>query len=154
MALQQHAKWRWFAKFSSSPELSQLAMGEFVSELLRMHARSAVGASDASPKLQIFSAHDSTIVTILCVLGLVLPVSPTAGSTAPSADVAEEEALFEAIWPDYAALLEMQLVECAPGGKHEVQFLLNEQLLQTADGQTSFPLEQLQQLLDPRAAGG
>ena len=59
-------------KFSSSRELQHLAIGGFVRELLH----TAANGDDA--KLHIFSAHDSTISTVICALGLrlQLPLSP------------------------------------------------------------------------------
>jgi hypothetical protein len=131
----RHAKWRWFAKFSSSEELARLAMGPFVDELLNN------AAHDASPKLMIYSAHDSTIATIICVLGLRLPPPKEVTSVelattpaeaeavaeppaSPSKDIAEEEAVYGTLWPEYGAVFEMQLVEDLATGKLSHQPLL------------------------------
>lgn len=114
--MQMHAKWRWFKKFSSGRLLQRLAIGEFVSELLQT-------AQGGDSKLHIFSAHDSTIVSVLCALGLRLPGEPVDCTS-------DEEMLFAQMWPEYGASFEIHVSSDMDGEQHVRFFVDGERPLQ------------------------
>mmetsp|Transcript_27886 Transcript_27886/g.41158 ORF Transcript_27886/g.41158 Transcript_27886/m.41158 type:complete len:477 (-) Transcript_27886:71-1501(-) len=86
-----HTAWRWFHLFRH-PRLAHLAMhsfcyGKIVKEMLEFNTNN----NDTSKKqLFLYSAHDSTLIGMLCALHLQQAAS----------------------WPDYASYLKLELVQC------------------------------------------
>ena len=127
-----HVAWRWFENLGH-PILAKAAMSKFANELIddmrrRVNEDKEVGgivATAASPdhlhnkvavpKLCIYSAHDSTLIGLLCVLQLERPT----------------------MWPEYGSALKVELLRednetAADGGddsKYWVRFSLNGQVL-------------------------
>lgn len=100
-AIGAHTAWRWFQTLSH-PRLIYLAMHDFV--LKQMQAF----GSDAVP-LTIWSAHDSTLIALLCAYRLQRP----------------------AVWPEYASYLVLELVEQIATQEKFVRFSLNGERLQS-----------------------
>ena len=127
-----HVAWRWFENLGH-PILAKAAMSKFANELIddmrrRVNEDKEVGGivataaspdhlhnKDAVPKLCIYSAHDSTLIGLLCVLQLERPT----------------------MWPEYGSALKVELLRednetAADGGddiKYWVRFSLNGQVL-------------------------
>jgi hypothetical protein len=137
-----HVAWRWFENLGH-PVLAKSAMWKFASGLVEEMSRKAnedlvgprgdaagVGGTEVSPEagqgckeepmLCIYSAHDSTLIGLLCVLGLEQPVE----------------------WPEYGSALKLELLREEEGGdacadghadallrRHWVRFSLNGQVL-------------------------
>jgi hypothetical protein len=81
-----HLAWRWLETLRH-PRMSYLAMNTFATHLLRamVHAETEVPAL-------LYSAHDSTLIGLMCVFRLEQP----------------------AVWPDYASFLKIELMEILP----------------------------------------
>jgi acid phosphatase len=128
-----HVAWRWFENLGH-PILAKAAMSKFANKLIDDMRRmvnedkvvggttnSVAAASpdhinkDAVPRLCIYSAHDSTLIGLLCVLQLERPT----------------------VWPEYGSALKVELLRedkktAANGGddiKYWVRFSLNGEVL-------------------------
>jgi Histidine phosphatase superfamily (branch 2) len=113
----QHAAWRWF-EILRHPRLAFLAMSPLARLQLDYFAQVVDRTNDDSPRLTIWSAHDSTLIGLLCLYRLEKPAE----------------------WPEYASYLMLELLEetCQGGGKQWwVRFSLNGQVLKSQWGQDS-----------------
>lgn len=97
-----HTAWRWFQTLSN-PRLIYLAMHEFVSKQMD------VFKTDESEPLTVWSAHDSTLIALLCAYRLERPD----------------------VWPEYASYIVMELVEQVESNERFVRFSINGQRLQS-----------------------
>lgn len=82
-ALSAHCAWRWFESLRH-PRLSYLAMHKFTHNLLHVARH-----HETEPRLTIYSAHDSTLIGLLCAFRLEIP----------------------SVWPEYGSYLKMELLE-------------------------------------------
>jgi len=97
-----HTAWRWFQTLSN-PRLIYLAMHDFV--IKQMNVFKTV----ESESLTVWSAHDSTLIALLCAYRLERPD----------------------VWPEYASYLVMELVEQIDSMERFVRFSINGQRLQS-----------------------
>ena len=130
----KHVAWRWFENLSH-PVLAKSAMWKFANKLVGdMEHKVACVQRETEcteeeyieePMLCIYSAHDSTLIGLLCVLQLEQPES----------------------WPEYGSYLKAELIqEEIDGGavQHWVRFSLNGQLLRSTwmrDDESNEPAE-------------
>ena len=101
-AITRYTAWRWFQTLSH-PRLIYLAMHDFVMKQMNIFQ-----SADSEP-LTIWSAHDSTLIALLCAYRLERP----------------------AVWPEYASYLVMELVEEVHSREKFVRFSINGQRLQS-----------------------
>ena len=88
-AISSHAAWRWFENLRH-PRLARLAMHGMVASIMEALRRTAAGdVSEDEPRLRIYSAHDSTLIGLLCAFHLDQPSQ----------------------WPEYASYLRTDLIE-------------------------------------------
>lgn len=121
----RHVAWRWFENLSH-PVLAKSAMWKFANKLVgdmehKVACLQRGGEECAAeeecieePMLCIYSAHDSTLIGLLCVLQLEQPE----------------------FWPEYGSYLKAELIEEQIDGDSEsvqywVRFSLNGQLLRS-----------------------
>ena len=143
-----HVAWRWFENLRH-PVLAKAAMWRFADRLvdsLERKVNEGVSLDDSmeitteekcaeEPWLCIFSAHDSTLIGLLCILQLEMP----------------------SVWPEYGSALKVELIQEEEGDKviqHWVRFSLNGQVLRCLwlpdnDGKPSamVPLEKLADMI-------
>eukprot|EP00814_Leptocylindrus_danicus_P014005 CAMPEP_0116013360 /NCGR_PEP_ID=MMETSP0321-20121206/5683_1 /TAXON_ID=163516 /ORGANISM="Leptocylindrus danicus var. danicus, Strain B650" /LENGTH=375 /DNA_ID=CAMNT_0003482901 /DNA_START=164 /DNA_END=1291 /DNA_ORIENTATION=- len=88
--ISEHAAWRWFSMLRH-PILSSIAMDTMVSEIIQNAHKGRDGNEEFYP-LHIYSAHDSTLIGLMCALRLEQPSQ----------------------WPEYASALKIEIfeVEC------------------------------------------
>ena len=121
-AISGHAAWRWFQNLRH-PSLARLAMHEMVQDMVDGLHRSKncprIGTEDDEPFLHVFSAHDSTLMGLICAFHLQQPSQ----------------------WPHYASYIkvelieveDVQLLEAAQSQKeYFVRFSLNGEVLRSA----------------------
>ena len=101
-AIGKHTAWRWFQTLSH-PRLIYLAMHDFVNKQMDVFKR------QESEHLTIWSAHDSTLIAIMCAYRLERP----------------------AVWPEYASYVVLELVEETVTKELFVRFSINGQRLQS-----------------------
>ena len=100
--ISKYTAWRWFESLRH-PRLAYLAMNPFVSRIIdSMHNH------DTEPPVIIYSAHDSTLIGLMCGFRLEQP----------------------SVWPEYGSYLKMELLEVQTVGDekekhHVVRFSLN-----------------------------
>eukprot|EP00563_Minutocellus_polymorphus_P001952 CAMPEP_0181035726 /NCGR_PEP_ID=MMETSP1070-20121207/8474_1 /TAXON_ID=265543 /ORGANISM="Minutocellus polymorphus, Strain NH13" /LENGTH=489 /DNA_ID=CAMNT_0023113299 /DNA_START=61 /DNA_END=1530 /DNA_ORIENTATION=- len=91
-AISSHAAWRWFQNLRH-PRLARLAMYEMVQDIVDGLHRSKncprSGTDDDEPLLHVFSAHDSTLMGLICAFHLQQPSQ----------------------WPHYASYIKVELIE-------------------------------------------
>lgn len=132
----KHVAWRWFENLSH-PVLAKSAMWKFADKLVKdMEQKVACvqkrekGIDDEEcdieePLLCIYSAHDSTLIGLLCVLQLEQPET----------------------WPEYGSYLKAELIQEDIDGKavqNWVRFSLNGQVLRSTwmrDDESNEPAE-------------
>ena len=105
-AVVQHAAWRWFETFRH-PRLAFLGMHAFCNVLITASSRAA--QSSTAP-LTLYSAHDSTLIGLLCAFKLEQPVR----------------------WPEYGSYWMMELLEeemANDTNRFYIRFSLNGQVL-------------------------
>ena len=143
-----HVAWRWFENLRH-PVLAKAAMWRFADRLLDSLERKVnEGFSHddnmetkiedkcaEEPRFCIFSAHDSTLIGLLCILQLEMP----------------------SVWPEYGSALKVELIQEEEDDKvvqHWVRFSLNGQVLRCLwlsddDGKPSamVPLEKLADMI-------
>eukprot|EP00580_Thalassiosira_gravida_P018585 CAMPEP_0201661860 /NCGR_PEP_ID=MMETSP0494-20130426/4104_1 /ASSEMBLY_ACC=CAM_ASM_000839 /TAXON_ID=420259 /ORGANISM="Thalassiosira gravida, Strain GMp14c1" /LENGTH=481 /DNA_ID=CAMNT_0048140081 /DNA_START=87 /DNA_END=1532 /DNA_ORIENTATION=+ len=158
-AVSDHVAWRWFENLRH-PVLAKSAMWKFASRLVENMQRKAdehdrhVGAESDSmemvveeyeqecieePWLCIYSAHDSTLIGLLCVLQLEQPAE----------------------WPEYGSALKVELIGEEDGDRptkalqHWVRFSLNGQVLRSTwlvddnnETATMVPLDRLADMIE------
>lgn len=79
----QHAAWRWFETFRH-PRLAYLSMNDMCSRMV-----DSCKNHGSEPPMTLYSAHDSTLIGLLCAFKLEQP----------------------AIWPEYGSYIMMELLE-------------------------------------------
>ena len=87
-AISAHAAWKWMDCLRN-PRLAYLAMNPMTSSIVKNMKRRLEGHEDAAP-LTIYSAHDSTLIGLLCAFRLEQPAK----------------------WPEYGECLKIELIEC------------------------------------------
>ena len=91
-AISAHAAWRWFENLRH-PRLARLAMHDMTTSIVDGLKKSKscprTGTDKDEPLLHIFSAHDSTLIGLLCAFHLQQPSQ----------------------WPEYASFIKIELVE-------------------------------------------
>lgn len=106
-ALSAHTAWKWFQSLRS-PRLAYLSMRRFT-EILA----STLQRREEEPPLIVYSCHDSSLVGLLCALNLDQP----------------------SVWPEYGAVLKMELLEKKKDGddtlNYVLRFFLNGELLKS-----------------------
>jgi acid phosphatase len=130
-AVSNHVAWRWFENLRH-PILAKSAMWKFANSLLEsmdrkieIDCRCCDCASDGEeeecidePCLRIYSAHDSTLIGLLCLLQLERPAE----------------------WPEYGSYLKIELIreedddgenEAEKKSRYFVRFSLNGQVLKS-----------------------
>jgi Histidine phosphatase superfamily (branch 2) len=119
-AISQHAAWTWFQAFSH-PRLAHLAMGKLTQSMMDYFEHDdsdggSVRSKEAGTKLTIWSAHDSTLICLLCAFRLEQP----------------------AVWPEYGSYLMVELLQDTdhPQDRY-VRFSLNGQMLRSKWGSSS-----------------
>lgn len=118
-AISGHAAWRWFENLRN-PRLARLAMYEMVQDMVNGLHRSKncprKGTNDDEPLLHVFSAHDSTLMGLICAFHLENPSQ----------------------WPHYASYIKVELIEVEevdgdkPRREYFVRFSLNGEVLRSA----------------------
>ena len=121
-AISGHAAWRWFQNLRH-PKLARLAMYEMVQDMVDGLHRSKncprSGTEDDEPFLHVFSAHDSTLMGLICAFHLQQPSQ----------------------WPHYASYIKVELIEVEDIQSSEatqsqkgyfVRFSLNGEVLRSA----------------------
>ena len=131
-----HVAWKWFENLRH-PVLAKTAMWRFASSLvdnMQQKVNEDIDCNDEEPWLCLFSAHDSTLVGLLCVLQLEMP----------------------SVWPEYASAVKVELIQEEDEDKivqHWVRFSLNGQVLRStwmeADGKhaSMVPLDKLTDMI-------
>ena len=120
----KHVAWRWFENLSH-PVLAKSAMWKFANKLVddmehkvecSQREEEAITEEEyiEEPLLCIYSAHDSTLIGLLCVLQLEQPAE----------------------WPEYGSYLKAELIQEEIDGEpkalqHWVRFSLNGQVLRS-----------------------
>jgi hypothetical protein len=102
----QHAAWRWFNTFANH-RLARLAMGTMTDRIV-----SSMVGHRQEPALTIWSAHDSTLICLLCAFQLEQPAS----------------------WPEYGSCLMVELFERSCDNDDDallVRFSLNGSVLKS-----------------------
>jgi Histidine phosphatase superfamily (branch 2) len=124
-AIAAHTAWKWFENLRH-PRLAYLAMNPMVTTMIEsMHTKLE---KEEEPAVIIYSAHDSTLIGLLCAFRLEQP----------------------SVWPEYGSYLKLELLE-AVTTKGETQLLvrfsLNGEILksQWAEGESleAIPLDRL-----------
>jgi Histidine phosphatase superfamily (branch 2) len=108
--ISRHAAWRWFESFRDE-KLSYLAMNILTKSILnslRKHKHSADRLIQ-EPPLTIWSAHDSTLICLMCAFRLEQPVH----------------------WPEYGSYLLIELLHAPEEAEQWVRFSLNGQVLRS-----------------------
>jgi hypothetical protein len=102
-AIVAHAAWRWF-QILTVPRLAYLSMHKMASKQVEYLVK-----HEKEPPFIVWSAHDSTLIGLLCAYRLEQP----------------------AVWPEYASYLMLELIQASNGEKKElyVRFSLNGELL-------------------------
>lgn len=111
--ISKHTAWRWFESLRH-PRLAHLAMNPMVSQMV-----DAMHQHEDEPPVIIYSAHDSTLIGLLCAFQLEMP----------------------SIWPEYGSYLKLELLEVTTTTsgedsnntkkEHVVRFSLNGDLLRS-----------------------
>jgi len=87
-AVVQHAAWRWFETFRH-PRLAYLGMHEQCTKMVDSFCRTTNQQEEDAAPMTLYSAHDSTLIGLLCAFKLEQPVA----------------------WPEYGSFLMMELLE-------------------------------------------
>ena len=111
-----HLAWRWFESLKDA-RLIHLAMHKFASEIVHAmrHCK-----DEESKKMIIYSAHDSSLIALMCMFRLELPSK----------------------WPEYSSFLKVELVEVSSNSEESseggdasieyfVRFYLNGNLIKS-----------------------
>jgi hypothetical protein len=109
-AVMDYTAWRWFESLRD-PRLIHLSMHKFASTIVH-----SMRYHQGEPPLTIYSAHDSTLIGLMCAFRLEQP----------------------SVWPEYGSYLKIELHEVTDADKidddekeHVVRFFLNGQLLRS-----------------------
>jgi acid phosphatase len=124
-AIAAHTAWKWFENIRH-PRLAYLAMNPMVTTMIEsMHTKLA---NEDDPAVIIYSAHDSTLIGLLCAFRLEQP----------------------SVWPEYGSYLKLELLEAitTEGKTHLlVRFSLNGEILKSQWGEgeslEAIPLDRL-----------
>jgi hypothetical protein len=131
-AISQHAAWRWFENMRNV-RLAFLAMNTMTTKQVEYML-----CHESGPPVTIWSAHDSTLIGLLCAYRLEMP----------------------AVWPEYGSYIKIELLEVSDveglGEKeYVVRFSLNGEILRSQwDGelQEMIPLAALNEKLRTEGA--
>jgi hypothetical protein len=106
--ISHHVAWRWFQTFRN-PRVSYLAMHTMTEQMMQYFLAKTTQQQQQQhpPPLTIWSAHDSTLISLLCAFRLEQPSA----------------------WPEYASYLMLELLE--KDQELFVQFSLNGEILQS-----------------------
>lgn len=116
--ISRHTAWRWFENLRH-PRLAFLAMNSMVNKMLVSSIQDRIAQLAATtdreedvPLLCIYSAHDSTLIGLMCAFRLEQPAE----------------------WPEYGSYFKMELIEAKPldgtaDVKYLVRFSLNGEVL-------------------------
>ena len=118
--ISKYTAWRWFESLRH-PRLAYLAMNPMVSRII-----DAMHKHDTEPPVIIYSAHDSTLIGLMCGFRLEQP----------------------SVWPEYGSYLKMELLEVQTVGKdnekeHVVRFSLNGSPLRSVWDEDKPPLAEI-----------
>lgn len=120
--ISKHTAWRWFESLRH-PRLAYLAMNPMVSRII-----DAMHQHETEPPVIIYSAHDSTLIGLLCGFRLEQP----------------------SVWPEYGSYLKMELLEVETvgadinnGKEHVVRFSLNGSLLRSMWDKDEAPMMEI-----------
>lgn len=105
-AILEHAAWKWFQTFQN-PRMAHLAMGALAQRMVDCFVNGNGDGDGAAPPLTIWSAHDSTLIGLLCAFRLRRPST----------------------WPEYASCLLLELLEDCDSREQFVRFSLNGEVL-------------------------
>jgi hypothetical protein len=128
-AISQHAAWRWFENLRH-PRLAYLAMNSMVTNMVHAMQRRVLHLTNDEVKeeapLYLYSAHDSTLIGLLCAFRLEQPAQ----------------------WPEYGSYLKIELIEATPleseeGACHFVRFSLNGKVLRCKWEDSDEPLDMI-----------
>lgn len=97
----EHTAWRWFQSFQN-PRLVHLAMSVMTNEMVDYLTNWR-----NEPPMTIWSAHDSTLIALLCAFRLERP----------------------SVWPEYASYLMLELLQKNENQAMYVRFSLNGEVL-------------------------
>ena len=108
--ISQHAAYRWYESFRH-PKLSYYAMNTLTQTIVNslLKPNSPKDSKDDEPVMHIWSAHDSTLICLMCAFRLEQP----------------------AVWPEYASYLLIERLDDPDGVGRYVRFSLNGQILRT-----------------------
>jgi hypothetical protein len=133
-AISAHSAWRWFESLRN-PRLIYLAMHHFAHTILH-----TMRHAETEPPMIVYSAHDSTLIGLLCAFRLEQP----------------------SIWPEYGSYLKLELLEVSSvvdgidGDKdYVVRFYLNGNLLRSkwhGELRDEIPLHQLSHYITTEGA--
>jgi len=106
IAISSNAAWRWYTNLRNA-RLSYLAMGDMV----RLITENIAGRKSVPKrkKLWIYSAHDSTLIGLMCAFRLEQPTE----------------------WPEYASFLKIEVLTAADEKEYYLRFSLNGKLLKS-----------------------
>ena len=123
--ISKYTAWKWFESLRH-PRLAYLAMNPMVSRIL-----DAMHQHETEPPVIIYSAHDSTLIGLMCGFRLEQP----------------------SVWPEYGSYLKIELLEVQTIGgdnnndsnhkEHVVRFSLNGSLLRSMWDKDGLPLTEI-----------
>lgn len=126
-AISSHAAWKWMDCLRH-PRLAYLAMNPMTTAMVDSMKRRVLGG-DTVPPLTIYSAHDSTLIGLLCAFRLSQPSK----------------------WPGYGEYLKVELIECSTidsngeisddDKEHYVRFSLSGNVLTSKWDEETEPVE-------------
>jgi hypothetical protein len=108
--ISQHAAYRWYESFRH-PKLSYYAMNTLTQTIVSslMKEDPPEESKHEEPVMHIWSAHDSTLICLMCAFRLEQP----------------------AVWPEYASYLMIERLDDPDGTLRYLRFSLNGQVLRT-----------------------
>jgi hypothetical protein len=107
--ISHHVAWRWFESFRF-PKLSYLAMDIMAETIITSFLKQdPKGRASKDVVMSLWSAHDSTLIGLMCVFRLEQP----------------------AIWPEYGSYLMIELLDIPEEDAWYVRFSLNGQTLKS-----------------------
>jgi acid phosphatase len=141
--ISKYTAWKWFESLRH-PRLAYLAMNGLVARMVesmerRLRNLNSNDDMEEEAPLHIYSAHDSTLIGLLCAFHLEQPAQ----------------------WPEYASFLSVELLEAKPllsGDDHQtkymVRFSLNGEILRSKWGGETLDMIPFDQLSHNLATSG